>query len=127
MKDRSTWLMGLALAALIAGAMLAPVASGHHGWRWAENENSEITGTIKSVRLGNPHGEMTIVVNGEEWTAEIGQPWRNEQAGLTPALLAEGTSVTVQGHRALDKSKKLIKAERVVIGGKTYNLYPDRD
>jgi hypothetical protein len=125
--DRSTRLMVLALAALIAGTVLVPVTSAHHGWRWAENENSEITGTIKSVRLGNPHGEMTILVNGEEWTAEIGQPWRNEQAGLTPALLAEGTSVTVQGHRALDKSEKLIKAERVVIGGKSYNLYPDRD
>ena len=35
--------------------------------------------------------------------------------------------MTVQGHRALDKSEKLIKAERVVIGGKSYNLYPDRD
>jgi hypothetical protein len=127
MKDRSTRLMGLALAALIVGAVLAPAANAHHGWRWAENENSEITGTIKSVRLGNPHGEMTIVVSGEEWTAEIGQPWRNEQAGLTPALLAEGTPVTVQGHRALDKSQKVIKAERVVIGGKSYNLYPDRD
>ena len=61
--DRSTRLMVLALAALIAGTVLV-LPNAHHGWRWAENENSEITGTIKSVRLGNPHGEMTILVNG---------------------------------------------------------------
>jgi hypothetical protein len=35
--------------------------------------------------------------------------------------------MTIHGHRAIDKNKKVIKAERVIIDGKTYNLYPDRD
>jgi hypothetical protein len=37
------------------------------------------------VQLGNPHGIVIFVVDGEEWTAEVGQPWRNEQAGLKPS------------------------------------------
>jgi hypothetical protein len=113
-----------ACAALVMS--IAPTAA-HHGWRWAETEESEVTGAIKSVQLGNPHGIVIFVVDGEEWTAEVGQPWRNEQAGLKPELLAAGVTMTIHGHRALDKNKKVIKAERVIIDGKTYNLYPDRD
>jgi hypothetical protein len=123
------WQMKFAAAILAVMGVIAVAAPAiaHHGWRWAETENSEITGTIKSVRLGNPHGEVTLDVDGEEWTAEVGQPWRNERAGLTDAILATGVSMTVRGHRALDTAKKVIKAERIIIDGKTYDLYPERD
>jgi hypothetical protein len=116
-----------ALALLMAAFVAAPAVDAHHGWRWAENENSEITGTVKSTKLGNPHGLVTMDVNGEEWTAEVGQPWRNDRAGLTPAMLKAGVTITIQGHRATDKAQKVIKAERVVIDGKSYDLYPERD
>ena len=66
-------------------------------------------------------------MNGEEWTAEVGQPWRNDRAGLTAEILATGVTITIKGHRAADKNKRVIKAERVVIDGKTYELYPGRD
>lgn len=114
------------IAAFGAISAVAP-AQAHHGWRWAESDNSEVTGTLKSVKLGNPHGEVTLDVEGEEWTAEIGQPWRNDRAGLTAEILQAGITMTIRGHRAADESKKLIKAERVVIDGKSYDLYPDRD
>jgi hypothetical protein len=117
----------LTLGACASLGMSFTPAAAHHGWRWAETEESEVTGAIKSVQLGNPHGIVIFVVDGEEWTAEVGQPWRNEQAGLTPELLAAGVTMTIHGHRALDKTKKVIKAERVIIDGKSYNLYPDRD
>ena len=60
------------------------------------------------------------------WVAEIGQPWRNAQAGLTDALLVAGTDVTLEGHRSRDPDEKLMKAERVIIAGRLYDLYPDR-
>lgn len=116
---------------MLAGALLLALpphraARSHHGWAWATDEQFEITGTITAVRLGNPHGELTLDVDGERWLVEIGQPWRNERAGLTAAVLTIGTEVTVSGHRARDARQKLVKAERVMIGGKTYDLYPDR-
>lgn len=121
--DRRTFLAGavLAVAALVAAPALA-----HHGWGWATDEEFEITGTITGVRLGNPHGELTLDVDGEEWVAEIGQPWRNERVGLTEDLLAEGTEVTIHGHRSANPDERLVKAERVVIGGEEYDLYPGR-
>jgi len=53
--------------------------------------------------------------------------WRNVRAGLTPALLSVGRLITVHGHRSAKESEKLVKAERVIIDGKSYDLYPDRE
>jgi len=98
----------------------------HHGWGWATDQEFEITGTVVSKRLGNPHGEVTLDVDGEQWLIEVGQPWRNERAGLTADLLSEGREVTVHGHRSAKEGERLVKAERLVIDGEEYVLYPDR-
>lgn len=111
-----------ALALVLTGPALA-----HHGWTWAEDVNAEIAGTIVSARLGNPHGELTLAVGAERWIVEVGQPWRNERAGLTDALLAPGMKLGVSGHKHRDPKRKVFKAERLVIDGKTFDLYPYRD
>lgn len=113
----------LAMAALLASSL---VAQAHHGWAWATDETFELTGSVKDVNLGNPHGEVTLDADGQEWTVEVGQPWRNERAGLTRETLAPGTEITVQGHRSANESEYLVKAEQVVIAGENYVLYPDR-
>ncbi|KON81230.1 DUF6152 family protein [Azoarcus sp. PA01] len=115
------------LAAFLAALVVAGPALAHHGWNWAEPDNSALTGVVKSVRLGNPHGRVTLYVDGEQWVAEVGQPWRNARAGLRDEMLVEGVQVTISGHRSARPGEKLIKAERVIIGGTTYDLYPDRD
>jgi hypothetical protein len=115
----------IAGAALLGLAPIAPLAA-HHGWGWATGEEFELAGTVKSVRHGNPHGEMRLVTRWGEWTVEIGQPWRNQQAGLTTQRLRPGTRLLVHGHRSARKGERLMKAERIVIAGKSYNLYPDR-
>ena len=120
---RNPWVNACAL--LIGLAPVAPLAA-HHGWAWATNEEFELAGTVKSVRHGNPHGTMLLTTRSGEWTVEIGQPWRNEQAGLTRELLKPGTRLLIHGHRSARKGERLMKAERIVIAGKSYNLYPDR-
>ena len=98
----------------------------HHGWGWATGEEFELTGEIVEVRLGNPHGEVDLLVDDLVWVIEVGQPWRNDRVGLTDKLI-KGTTITVHGHRSAKKSEKLVKAERVVIDSKDYNLYPNRE
>ena len=120
---RKPWV--LAGAIIVSLAPIAPVTA-HHGWAWATNEEFELAGTVKSVRHGNPHGTMLLNTRSGEWTVEIGQPWRNEQAGLTRELLKPGTRLLIHGHRSARKGERLMKAERIVIAGKSYNLYPDR-
>lgn len=110
------------IAALIA---LALPAYAHHGWEWTTGKNVEITATITAARLGNPHGILEVDVAGEKWTLEVGQPWRNKRAGLKDGDLAKGVVIRVSGEPAADKSKKL-KVERLWIGKRSFNLYPDR-
>ena len=114
-----------ALFAAVTAAALPALA--HHGWAWAQGANSEIAGAIVATRLGNPHGELTLAVDGAQWTVEVGQPWRNQRAGLEDDLLAKGVQLKAVGHRHADPKQRVFKAERIVIGDKTYDLYPDRD
>ena len=115
---------GTALLLSLAGI---PPAEAHHGWRWTEDGNFELTGLIKTVQLGNPHGVLTVDADGEVWTVEVGQPWRNERAGLKDEMLSVGREVTISGARSADPAEKKMKAERVIIDGQRYDLYPGRD
>jgi hypothetical protein len=116
-----------ALAAAGVALLLAGQALAHHGWRWTADGNFELTGVVTQAQLGNPHGLLTVDAAGESWTVEVGQPWRNERAGLSDAMLAPGVELTASGHRAADPDEKRMKAERLVIDGTLYELYPNRD
>jgi hypothetical protein len=113
--------------ALIAATLaLGTPALAHHGWRWTADGEFELTGLITTAELGNPHGLVTVDADGEVWTVEVGQPWRNEQAGVTDAMLAPGAEIVARGHRSADPAQRVMKAERLILGGVTYDLYPDR-
>lgn len=116
----------IALLGMAMGMFVPSTGAAHHGWGWATGEEFEISGEIVAVKLGNPHGEVTINSKGENWIVEVGQPWRNDRAGLSAKLLSKGQVITAYGHRSAKKGARLMKAERVVINGKSYNLYPDR-
>lgn len=115
-----------ALAA-ISFLLFSSTALSHHGWFWTTGNNIELTGVIKSVSLGNPHGRLEVDVNGENWTIEVGQPWRNKDAGLKDGDLADGVEIRVIGEPSADISEKRLKVERLFLGEREYVLYPDRD
>ena len=117
----------VAVLAIAAVVFVPQGVWAHHGWGWATEEEFEITGRIVDVRLGNPHGELTVEAQDERWVIEVGQPWRNRNAGLADALLETGVLITVHGHRSARESERLVKAERVIIDGVSYDLYPDRE
>ncbi len=111
---------------LVSAMVLALPALAHHGWGWAMDEITEITGEVVDVRLGNPHGEVTLDVDGDTWVVEVGQPWRNERAGLTSELLSTGRVITAVGNRSAKEGERLLKAVRIVIDGKNHDLYEGR-
>jgi hypothetical protein len=126
MKIYSSLVTCLAVILMTNGLFLPANSMAHHGWGWATGEEFEITGEIVEVRLGNPHGEVELLVDDVVWVVEVGQPWRNDRAGLSDRLI-KGTTITVHGHRSAKESEKLVKAERVVIDSQDYNLYPNRE
>ena len=113
--------LGLALALPAAGALA------HHGWAWTTGNNIELTGVIEEARLGNPHGLLEVDVAGETWTVEVGQPWRNERAGLKDGDLAPGVEIRAVGEPAADIADRRLKADWLFIGSREYQLYPERD
>ena len=108
-------------------AALNGTAFAHHGWSWTTGGNIELIGVIKTVRLGNPHGVLEVDAEGEVWTVEVGQPWRNEQAGLKDGDLAEGVEIRAIGEPSADPSEMRMKAERLFLGEREYILYPNRN
>ena len=116
-------------AALLAFGLIVQsgVTLAHHGWTWTTGGNIELTGLIKTVSLGNPHGVLEVDAEGELWTVEVGQPWRNERAGLKDGDLAEGVEIRVIGEPAAEPSERRLKAERLYLGDREYILYPGRD
>ncbi len=122
--------MRKSLIGLLAAAALLVNAGGalaHHGWAWTTGGNIDLTGVIKTAALGNPHGVLTVDVEGAVWTVEVGQPWRHERAGLKESLLAPGAEIRVIGEPAADIKDKRMEVERLFIGGREYKLYPERD
>ena len=114
-------------AAAITAIALASPAFAHHGWSWTTGGNIDLTGTVSEANLGNPHGILKVDVDGETWTVEVGQPWRNDRAGLTDEDYAPGSELRFIGEPSSTEGERLMKAERVYIGDKEYALYPDRD
>ncbi|MDQ0314257.1 DUF6152 family protein [Amorphus orientalis] len=122
--------MKRSLTALLTGFWMiaaAVPAAAHHGWSWTTGDNVELTGVIVATRLGNPHGILEVDVEGETWTVEVGQPWRNDRAGLTEGDLAEGVEIRAIGEPSADISERRLKVERLYLGDREYELYPGRD
>lgn len=112
--------------ALALPLLLATPALAHHGWSWTTGGNIRLSGIITAADLGNPHGVLTVDAEGEIWTVEVGQPWRNERAGIPDGALAPGAEIVVEGEPSADVSQRLLKAERLWLGGTLHDLYPDR-
>ena len=115
---------GAAAAALTLAAL---PASAHHGWAWYGDQPFELTGTVESANLGGPHGTLKVRNGSDVWDVVLAPPNRNANAGLTGDIVKVGTQVTAQGHKWKDNGRLEMKTERLLIGGKMYNLYPDRD
>jgi hypothetical protein len=117
----------LAAALAVGLALQAGAALAHHGWAWTTGGNIDLTGVIRNVSLGMPHGVLEVDVEDETWTVEVGQPWRNDRAGLKDGDLAEGVEIRVIGEPAAEEGARRVKAERLWLGDREYVLYPDRD
>jgi hypothetical protein len=116
-----------------AGILVAPVllavglpALAHHGWSWTEDGFFELTGIIRKVYVGNPHAMLEVDVEGEIWRVELAPPSATTRAGFTEGSAKAGDEVIAVGNRSRDETEKRMKAVRVTINGKTYDVYPGR-
>ena len=115
----------LGVASAVAAASLPALA--HHGWNWAEDQQSELKGTVKSVSMAPPHPSLQVTgADGKQWLIDLANPNQTERAGFTAASAKAGDAIVVLGNRAKDKNQLWMKAVRITVAGKTYDLYPER-
>ena len=113
---------GVAIAVVIVSA-----AAAHHGWSWAEADQIELKGIIKEIYIGPPHPTLDVeTVTDGIWRVELGNPRQTERSGFVEGSAKVGDEVVALGNRSLDPAEKRIKAVRISVGGKTYDIYPER-
>jgi hypothetical protein len=116
-----------ALATVLLSATVATGAAAHHGWSWAEADQIELRGTIQQISMGGPHPTLDVAtVNDGVWRVELGNPRQTERAGFVEGVAKPGDQVTALGNRSQDRTEKRMKAVRITVGEKRYDIYPER-
>lgn len=128
MKKPASFRVLLLTSALAATSVtLAMPAAAHHGWSWAEAEETTLQATITAISLNPPHPELTVTdADGTEWVIELGNPGRTERAGFVDGTAKVGDTITILGNRSLDQAERLMKAVRITLDGTNYDFYPER-
>jgi hypothetical protein len=115
--------------ALAAAALLGLVygaASAHHGWSWAEDEQTTLEGTIESVSMAPPHPMLKVKAADGVWQVDLGNPRQTERSGFTADSAKAGDPIVVLGNRSLEKDRKHMKAVRITVRDRQYDMYPER-
>lgn len=109
-----------AIAGLLAAAPVAALA--HHGWS-SYNEAQPITlsGPLKEVSFGNPHGTAKMNWQNKEWDVILAPVSRMTARGLRLEDINNRQRVTITGYARRDGLPEM-RLERIRAGGKIIEL-----
>lgn len=119
----------LAWVLLVFGSAASLTA--HHSFAAAYDMQAPVTvqGTITQVRLENPHSWFFLDVTKpdgkvEHWTFEAGTPSGMIRNGFKPGVVKKGSSVTIKGVHARDKSQTAGMLQQLITAdGTVYGLF----
>jgi hypothetical protein len=83
--------------AMTAAALISVSALAHHGWSWAEEDQSELKGTIESISMSPPHPSMRVKAADGVWQVDLGNPNQTERSGFKGDSAKAGDPITVLG------------------------------
>ena len=109
---------------LFLGAILSlpVIALAHHGWSEYDSAKPlKLTGRIVEYGYEHPHGHLRLETPGKSWQCVLAPPSRMANRGLAKAMLAPGTTATLEGYPNRSKPEEM-RAERITVGGKTVEL-----
>ncbi|MBP2560374.1 hypothetical protein J2857_003143 [Neorhizobium galegae] len=114
------------LAGTMIAALLAGTAAAHHGWSWAQADQIDLKGTIQSISFAPPHPMLEVRAEDGVWRVELGNPNQTQRSGFVEGQAKVGDPITATGNRSEDRSERRLKAVRIVVSGKTFDIYPER-
>jgi hypothetical protein len=111
------WIAGIVAAVALAGA-----AAAHHGWgSYDSTKLIKLEGPVVALKYQNPHAELVMNRDGKKWEIILAPLSRMENRGLKRADIETGKVITIEGYARKDGTAE-IRAERVIVGGKTVEL-----
>jgi Family of unknown function (DUF6152) len=117
----------LALAVIGLTCAAPSAARAHHGWSEYGADVFALEGTVRELRLGNPHDLVRIEDRqGRIWDAVLGPPSRDRAAGLIEGAVRPGDAVRAGGRRHRDPDRLEMKTERLEARGRRFDIYPER-
>lgn len=82
---------------------------------------------IRELCIGPPHPTLDVeTANDGLWRVELGNPRQTERSGFVHDSAKIGDEVVALGNRSTDPGEKRMKAVRIAVGGKTFDIYPER-
>jgi hypothetical protein len=111
-----------ALASVLTLALTSLAAHAHHGWGSYDASGAfTIESPVANLLWENPHGELTLMHDGEPWRITLAPLSRLQVRGLSPEMLQPGTVVAAHGHPSRHNPNEM-RAERLIVGGETYQM-----
>jgi uncharacterized protein DUF6152 len=102
---------------LLTGAALA-----HHGWGSYDAAHPvTVAGPILTSRFENPHATITVKDADKTWTITLAPTSRMSSRGATEKVVAVGQNVSAYGYPSTVQKDEM-RAERITVDGKTYEL-----
>ncbi len=111
---------------VIASALGSLEAAAHHGWSWAEGEQTELRGTVREIYVGQPHPNLRVETTEGVWLIELANPGQTERAGFVASSAAPGDPVIAIGNRSRTAGERRMKAVKITVRGRSYDIYPER-
>jgi hypothetical protein len=107
---------------LAGGLAVAGPAAAHHGWgSYDAAKPVTVTGPITTSKYENPHATITVKGSDKAWTVTLAPTSRMMTRGAIASLLAPGKTVTAYGYPSTVEKDEM-RAERITVEGKTYEL-----
>lgn len=108
---------------LLAGALaLAAPAAAHHGWgSYDAAKPVTVTGPITTSKYENPHATITVKGADKTWTVTLAPTSRMMTRGALAQLVAVGKTVSAYGYPSTVEKDEM-RAERITVDGKTYEM-----
>jgi hypothetical protein len=110
------------LVVLTIGAALTGAAFAHHGWgSYDAAKPVTVTGPILAAKYENPHATINVKGSDKEWTVTLAPTFRMTNRGATADIIAVGKTVVAFGYPSTVEKDEM-RAERITIDGKTYEM-----
>jgi hypothetical protein len=112
----------LVFLAFASAVTAAGTAVAHHGWgSYDASKTMTVENAVATLEWQNPHVHITVNHDGAPWELVLAPPFRMDARGLNPDMIKAGTRVRAEGYVSTRVEREL-RAERIVVDGKTYEL-----